>query len=69
MMGFVSPVDKTTCRTRVSTVEAPKLLILNKAKSDLDSHLEVEDADRVYTIDDGRITETGSHERLIENGG
>ncbi len=29
----------------------------------------VENADRIYTMDDGQITETGSHEELIDNGG
>lgn len=29
----------------------------------------VENADRIYTMDDGEITEVGSHEELIDNGG
>ncbi len=29
----------------------------------------VENADRIYTMDNGQITETGSHEELIDNGG
>ena len=29
----------------------------------------VENADRIYTMADGEITEEGSHEELLENGG
>ena len=29
----------------------------------------IENADRIYTVDKGRITETGPHEALVANGG